>query len=184
MDGILIIYDASRTNTDTITQYSNSIHRNLQLNPTLEANERVNFLDSSIIRKASQLEIDIFCKPTTTDTTISYLSNHPGENKIAAYRYYIERMFKLPLNNDRLHNEWQTILHNAKYNKFPTTLLHKLKHQIQHRIMHATPPPPINAGSNTKWATFTFTSPHMPKITNLFKHTNVKTSFRCNNTIA
>jgi len=148
MDDILMVYDASFTNPDTITQYSNSIHRNLQLNPTLEANDWVNFLDLSIIRKASQLEIDIFHKPTTTDTTISYLSNHPGEHKLAAYRYYIERMFNLPLSNDRLHNEWQTILHIAKNNKFPTTLLHKLKHQIQHRIMHATPP--TNAGNNTK----------------------------------
>jgi len=86
VDEVLIIYDASRTNPDTITQYSNSTDRNLLLNPTLEANDRVNFLDLSIIRKASQLKIDILRKPTTTDTTISYLSNHPGEHKIAAYR--------------------------------------------------------------------------------------------------
>jgi len=127
VDDILIIYDASRTNPDTIAQYSNSIHRNLQLNPTLEANDRDNFLDLSIIWKTSKLETDIFCKTTTNDTTISYLSNHPSEQKLAAYRYYIERMFNLSLNNDRLHNEWQTILHIAKNNKFPTTFLHKLK---------------------------------------------------------
>ena len=88
-DDILLIYDASRTNPDNITQYSNTIHRNLQLNPTLEANDRVNFLDLSIIRKASQLDIDIFRKPKTTDTTISYLSDHPREQKLAAYRNYI-----------------------------------------------------------------------------------------------
>jgi len=40
-------------------------------------------------------------------------------------------MLILPLNNDRLHSEWQTNLHIAKNNKFPTTLLHKLKHQTQ-----------------------------------------------------
>ena len=94
----------------------------------------------SVIKKASQLEIDIFRKSTTTHTTISYLSNQPGKYKLAAYRYYNERMFNLPLKNDQLHNEWQTILHIAKNNKFPATLLHKLKHQIKHRIMHATPP--------------------------------------------
>jgi len=46
--------------------------------------------------------------------------------------------------------------------------------------MHATPP--TNADDNAKWATFTFTSPYMRKITNLF--INVKIAFRCNNTIA
>ena len=68
-DDILLIYDASRTNPDNITQYSNTIHRNLQLNPTLEANDRVILLGLLTITKASQLEIDIFRKPTTTDTT-------------------------------------------------------------------------------------------------------------------
>ena len=33
-------------------------------------------------------------------------------------------------------------------------------------------------------ATFTFSSLHIRKITNLFKHTNIKISFRCRNTIA
>ena len=40
-----------------------------------------------------------------------------------------------------------------------------------------------NTGNNTKWATFTFTYPHIRKITDLFKHTNVKIAFR-HNTIA
>jgi hypothetical protein len=166
VDDILKIHDASRTNPDAIAHYSNSIHRNLQLNATLGANDRVNFLDLSIIRKGSQLEMHIFRKPTTTDITISYLSNHPGEHKLAAYRYYIDRMFNIPLNNDRLHNQRQTILHIAKNNKFPTTLLHKLKHQIQHRIIRAKTP--TNAENNTIWATFTFTVPHTRRITNLF----------------
>jgi len=34
----------------------------------------------------------------------------------------------------------------------------------------------------TQWGTFTVTSPQIRKITNLFKHTNVKIAFRCNNT--
>jgi len=102
VDDILIIYNASHTNRDAIAQYSNSIQRNLRLNPTLEANNRINFLDLSIIRKVSQLEIDIYHKPTTTDTTVNYLSNHPSEHELVAYRYYIERMSNIPLNNDRL----------------------------------------------------------------------------------
>jgi hypothetical protein len=98
MDDILIVYNTTHTNPDTITQYANSMHRYLQLKPTLESNGQISFLDLTIIRNDIQLEIDIFRKPTTTDTTINYKSNHPGEHKLAAYRYYIERMFNLPLN--------------------------------------------------------------------------------------
>jgi len=38
--------------------------------------------------------------------------------------------------------------------------------------------------NNKKWATFTFPSPHIQKFTNLFKHTNIKISFKCSNTLA
>ena len=41
-----------------------------------------------------------------------------------------------------------------------------------------------NTENNTKWATFTFSSPHIRKITNLFRHTNVKISYKCSNTVA
>jgi len=58
--------------------------RNLELNPTPEKNNRVNFLDLTIIRNIPHLEIDIFCKSTTTDTTIYYLSSHPQEHKLPA----------------------------------------------------------------------------------------------------
>jgi len=34
--------------------------------------------------------------PTTTDTTIHYLSNHTTEHKLAAYRYYIENVVQHP----------------------------------------------------------------------------------------
>jgi sugar phosphate isomerase/epimerase len=37
VDDILIIYDASCTNLDAITQYAGSIHHSLQFNPTLES---------------------------------------------------------------------------------------------------------------------------------------------------
>jgi hypothetical protein len=86
VDDILIIYKTSRTNLDAITQYAGSIHHSLQFNPTLESYDRINFLDLSIIRKTPKLEIDIFRNPTTTNTTIHYLSNHPTEHKLAAYR--------------------------------------------------------------------------------------------------
>ena len=88
-----------RSNPETIIRHANSIHNNIQLSPTLKADNQISFLDLLIIRK-SQLEIDVFRKPTTTDTTINYLSNHPMEQKLAAYRYYIERMLRLPLKVD------------------------------------------------------------------------------------
>jgi nicotinic acid mononucleotide adenylyltransferase len=97
IDDILIIYDTTQINLDTITHYANTINNNLKLCPTAEQNNRVSFLDLAITRNTPHLEIDIFRKPTTTDTTISYLSNHPQEQKLAVYRFLIDRILNLPL---------------------------------------------------------------------------------------
>ena len=91
-------------------------------------------------------------------------------------------MLSFPLNNERQVKEWHTILHIAKTNNFPATMIHKLKRQIQHKTKH--PPPDTNKKNNAKWTTFTFFSPQICRITNLFKHTNPKIPLRCHNTIA
>ena len=101
VDDILVIYDTTRTNPETIVHHANSMHSNIRLSPTLETNNQISFLDLLIIRKFQLLEIDIYRKPNTTDTTINYLSNHTMEQKLATYRYHIARMLRLPLNRAR-----------------------------------------------------------------------------------
>jgi len=105
-DDILIIYNTAQIKLDTITHYANTINNNFELCPTAEQKNRVSFLDLAIIRNTPKLEIDILRKPTTMDTTISYLSNHPQEQKLTAYRFLIDRILNLPLHKNCLENEW------------------------------------------------------------------------------
>jgi pyridoxine 5'-phosphate synthase PdxJ len=67
----------------------------------MEDNRHINFLDLQLIRHNERIEIDIYRKPTTTNTTISNTSCHPNEQKLAAYRFYITRMLTLPLSPAR-----------------------------------------------------------------------------------
>jgi hypothetical protein len=89
--------------------YLDHIHKNLKLTPTFEDNTQINFLDILITRKKNDLSIDIYRKLTTTDITINYLSNHPMEQKVAAYHFYINRMIKFPLNKENKRKDWDTI---------------------------------------------------------------------------
>ena len=167
--------------------YANSINSNLVFNPTPENNIRVTFLDLAIIRNTPHLEIDIFRKSTPTDTTIHYLSNHPQENKLAAYRFLINRMHNLPLNKNRRAHEWQTILQIAKNNHFLIALIHNLKHRMtleRKQPPSTSPIQPTQPTENEKWATFTFSSPQIRKVINLLKKTGIKIAFRSNNTLA
>jgi len=85
---------------ETIHKYLNQVHTNLLFNPTHENNISINFMEILKIRNQSTLESDIYLKPTTTDTTINFSSNHPTEHITAAYRCYINRMFSLPLTEE------------------------------------------------------------------------------------
>jgi hypothetical protein len=78
--------------------------------------------------------------------------------------------------------EWVSLLCMIPSNSFPKNLIIRLKQQIQQKIAQATPL--TESRNNTKWMTFTYATPHIRKITNLFKHTNVKIAFKCNNTIS
>jgi hypothetical protein len=181
VDDIFIVYDSNLTNPGTITQHANSLHHNIKLTPTTETNYTINFLDLNITRTPTGLSIDIYRKPTTTDTTINYLSNHPIEHKMAAYRYHIDRMFALPLTNHQRKQEWAHITLMAHNNNFPMYLLEKLKHTAQNKQEY--PPTPHKKENKIKWASFTYSTPLIRKVTNIFKNTNIKISFRTGNTL-
>jgi hypothetical protein len=181
VDDILIVYDTKRMHPDLLNTYINQIHMNIKLNPTYESNGHINFLDLLIIRKTSNLKIDMFQKPTTTDTTVNFLSNHPTEHKVATFRCHITRMHLLPLTPQSKQKEWTVIQLTARNNSFPQNLLHKLNLQIKDKKTNQGHTNDSN--TNKSWTTFMYYSPKIGEITNLFKHTNVKVAFRNTSTL-
>jgi hypothetical protein len=183
VDDILLIYDSAHITPDNILKYVDTIHNSIQLSPTWESNDMVHFLDLSIARKPTHLEITIYRKPTTTNMTINFLSNHPLQHKIAAYRFLIQRMLTLPINRDQQLEEWQCIQHIACCNNFPPSLLNRLKQKMQRSLSQQKPPTTTTTtteSNGTKWATLTYTSPQIRKVSNIFRHTNVCIAFKCN----
>ena len=184
VDDILIIYDTEKVSPGAIKDHINSIHPALKFTPTYEQNNRINFLDLTIIRHPSKIEVDIYRKPTTTDTTISYTSNHPTEHKMAAYRYMVNRMLTLPLTTERRNNEWQTILRMANNNQYPLHLITRLKARMQIKQQKPkTTEIEGKAEKGKKWATFTHYTPKIRTITNLFRDTDIKIAYKTTNTI-
>jgi hypothetical protein len=154
--------------------YLDLVHKNLKLTPTFEDNTQINFLDILITRKKNDLSINIYRKPTTTDITISYLSNHPMEQKIAAYRFYTSRMTEFPLNKENKRKEWDTIRKIARNNNFPQDIIKKLKNHIEHNKTCQKP----KDNTTKKWTTFTYYSPQIRKVTNLYKTHRNKNSIQ------
>ena len=68
----------------------------------------------------------------------------------------------------KLNNEWITIQHTAKASNFPHTQVQKLNSQLQQRLNN--PDRDSNTTQNSEtWMAFTYYSPLVREITNLFK---------------
>jgi hypothetical protein len=178
MDDILIIYDNNKITQDSITKELNKIHNDIKLNPTPETNGAINYLDLHITRHNEKLTIGIYRKPTSTDITIHNTSNHPTEHKHAAYRYYINRMNMLPITLKEKQKEWEiinTIANNNGYSKGQI-------HNIKQRMKQTKPTPQMEDKVKTR-ITFTYFSPHIRSITNLFKRANVQIVYKTTNSL-
>jgi len=114
----IIIYNHALINEEQILRGFNKINKNLQFKATVEENKKIHFLDLTIHRKDNNLSISIHRKPTDRDTTIHYLSSHPYEQKMVAFRFHINRLMTLPIPQKDKETEWTTILGIAKNNGF------------------------------------------------------------------
>jgi len=75
---------------------------------------------------------------------------------------------------------WEKIITIATNNNFLTKLITNLKTQMQHKTQRKTKK---ERNNNKKWVTFTFYSPKIRKLTNLFKQTDIHITFKATNTV-
>jgi hypothetical protein len=73
------------------------MHKKLEFKLKEEENKNINHLDLSIHRHNNNIYLGIYRKPTQTDITIHFTSNHPLELKRALYIFHIIRMITLPI---------------------------------------------------------------------------------------
>jgi hypothetical protein len=113
VDDIILIYDQSKINPQIINTEFNTQHKELPFTINEELHNQINYLDLNLINKQGHIEMEIYRKPTATDTTINENSCHPNEHKLAAYRSWIHRLRTLPLREVNRQHELNTILNIA-----------------------------------------------------------------------
>jgi hypothetical protein len=88
----------------------------------------------------------------------------------------------LPISEKSSQKEWKTILTIAKDNGYPSHIIHNLKTKLtgtkqKHKQQQNT------QILQKQWVSFTYYSPLIRRITNLFKQTGLKIAFRAASTI-
>jgi len=109
---------------------------------------------------------------------ILYTSNHPAQHKYAATRFLYNRLHTYHLKDDECKEEEDTIQDILSNNGFP---VHTHKPPTLRR-----PTTTLSKETNTtthNWASFTYIGKEAAFITNLFKKTDLKISWRTTNTI-
>jgi len=136
----------------------NNVDDHLEFKMSTEENSVTNYLDLSINRNASNIDLCIYRKPTYIDITIHFSSNHPYGHKLTAFNYYISRMLTMPISERAMKQKWNKILIMAHNNGFPTHLIHGMKKQLMAR-KEGTTQTKVDQQHNKKWVTYTFHSP-------------------------
>jgi hypothetical protein len=126
VDDIFIVFYQNKTEIDKINNLLNITIPHLEFTHTMEENSTITYLDLSIQRCTYNLQLSIYRKPTQTDTTIHYTSNHPIHHKTAAYKSYIYRMLKFPITEQAKHRESNTICSIALSNGYPLNLIYNI----------------------------------------------------------
>jgi hypothetical protein len=86
-------------------------------------------------KKKNKLTVDIFRKPTVTDTNIDCNLNHPVAQKLAAYRFLVNMMHQLLLSQGNKKQEKNSIYHIAWSNSYPISIITKLNNKLQTKNM-------------------------------------------------
>jgi hypothetical protein len=118
VDDILIVYRENHANINSILDKFNSILPSMKFTLEQEQDNRINFLDITVIKNQDRLSFDIYRKPTTTDSIIPNDSCHLLEQKLAAIRYLSNRIETYNLNHvikQKESNTLKQIIHNNKY---------------------------------------------------------------------
>jgi hypothetical protein len=106
VDHIFIIFDQTKTNSDTIINLINKVDEHLEFKASEEENNTIHYLDLPVSRNTDSLVLNIYRKPTYIDITVNFISHHPHNQKLAAFILHINRMINMPIKNAMVKQEW------------------------------------------------------------------------------
>jgi hypothetical protein len=117
--------------------HMSNIHKYVEFKLIVDENNNINYLDLTIHRPNNNLSLGIYRKSTQTDVTKHFTSNHPLEQKLAAFIFYITP----PITERAKRREWNTILTLTKNIGFPLHIIHNLRNKlITTNIVHTSTP--------------------------------------------
>jgi len=112
-----LVYKDNLTKIEEILDLFSNISPGLVFTLERDQDGKINFLNLTITKGASKLTFEIFRKPTATDTIIPNNSYHLLEQKLAAIRYFANRIHTYNLDHLQKQKEIHIIKQIIRTNK-------------------------------------------------------------------
>lgn len=129
VDDIILLYKGTNRQLDKLHQHLNTRESNIKFTLKTEKDNKINFLDLTIIKDNHKHAFKIYRKPTETDHTIPIDSHHPYQHKISAYNHMINRLNNIPMNAENYKDELDTIKYIAHKNGYDIELINRINHK-------------------------------------------------------
>ncbi|XP_073814244.1 uncharacterized protein [Musca autumnalis] len=156
VDDIFAIID--RKYMETTLKLLNSYHNKLQFTVEMEINNKLPYLDMTIIRDKDQIKTNWYSKPTSSGRMINYNSTQPKSMKINTANNLINKIFFLS-NEEYVNINKNRITEILLKNNYPKHTINKL---IDKKLKS---PKYHQQKSNYKESTHFYSLPFIPKLT-------------------
>lgn len=130
----------NKRKVDSTLLWLNSLHSTINFTKEEERDNKLPFLDILVINDKSNLEFDVYRKPTFTGRLIPSDSFHNYSHKMAALHSMAHRMVSLPLNSTRYDVERNRIVEIGRINGYPDNTVHNIisKHETKKRRLESS----------------------------------------------
>jgi len=147
VDDILIVYNENFTDINEIHSMFNSTSPDLNFTLEQEQNNALNFLDLTIKKTSKKLVFDIYRKHTTSDNIILNDSCHPSEQKLAAIRFFTNRLNTYDIGHAEKQREMEIMKEIISSAKFHTSVLNRVR---------SNKTKPYSENQRKRWVKFTY----------------------------
>jgi hypothetical protein len=126
VDDIFIVWQHGMNDLHIFIEYLNNIYPSIKFKLELMENNKLNFLDYTVIRNKNNLTLKPYYKDTHTGMYIHKSSFHPISQKIGLYHNMFYKLFHLKLENNSLVIEKNKIFNFANNAGFSTSFMEKI----------------------------------------------------------
>ena len=123
----------NKKHIDLVVKTFNSYNNRLQFTYEIEQENKINFLDMTLIRHNNTIITDWFNKPTSSGRLINFLSNHPTRQKINIVYNLVDRA--ISLSHKQFHKKnLDSVFRILQNNNFPRNFINRFVYIRLHNI--------------------------------------------------